>query len=144
MGEFGSIAILAQGLLAHRISALPSFVLQRWRDVVVLDVPMKILTPVATMAELVWHVVAGMCVEDVVVVYFAGNIGSIAPSRIYVRSFNTPILVAFMFDELETDCGESLSSSVLLYFLGEFEVDTLYQDHLRRCCCQCGSSIVEQ
>ena len=108
------------------------------------DVPMKILTPVATMAELVWHVVAGMCVEDAVVVGSAGNIGSIALSRRYLRPFITPILVASIFDELEIDCGKSLSSSVLLYFFGEFAVDTLYQDHLRRCCCHCVSYIAEQ
>ena len=59
--------------------------------------PVMILTPVATMAELVWHVVAGMCVEDVVVVYSVGNIGSLAPSRRYVASIDLLVLIVFAF-----------------------------------------------
>ena len=46
------------------------------------------LTLVATMAELVWHAVAGMRVDDLFVP--AGSIGSIAPSRRYSRSLVIP------------------------------------------------------
>ena len=51
------------------------------------------LTLVATMAELVWHVVAGMRVDKLFVIDSAGSTGSTAPSRRHLHSLGIPFLV---------------------------------------------------
>ena len=53
--------------------------------------------PVATMAELVLHALAGVRVGELFVIESAGSIGSTAPSRRYLRSLVTPFLVIFAF-----------------------------------------------
>ena len=99
--------------------------------------------PVATMAELVWHAVAGMCVDEFFVFESAGSIGSIAPSRRYLRSLGTPFLVIFalagemlVFLAVVFGVGNSFSSVGNFYFFDEFVVDAQCQDLLRkfRCC----------
>ena len=101
------------------------------------------LMPVVTMAELVWHAVAGMRVDEFFVIDSAGSIGSIAPSRRYLRSLGTPFLVIFAFVgemffflEFVFSVG-SFSSMGSFYFFCEFGVDAQCQDLLRqvRCCC---------
>ena len=109
-----------------------------------------LLMPVAPMAELVWYAVAGIRADELFVIDSADNIGSTAPSRRYWRSFSTPFQVVYafvgeqvLFLEFVFLVSFGVGTHVLLgvrsfYFLGEFEVDTRYQDLLRRACSCCG------
>ena len=101
-----------------------------------------VLMPVATMAELVWHAVAGMCVDEFFVFESVGSIGSIAPSRRYLRSLGTLFLVIFafvdevlVFLEFVSMVGNSCSSMGSFYFFDEFVVDAQCQDLLRKFRC---------
>ena len=53
--------------------------------------------PMAVMAELVWHAVAGMRADELFVNDFADHIGSIAPSRRYWRSLRIPFQAIYVF-----------------------------------------------
>ena len=104
--------------------------------------------PVATMAELVWHAVAGMCVDEFFVFESAGSIGFIAPSRRYLRSLGTLFLVIFalagemlVFLEVVFVVGNFFSSVGNFYFFDEFEVDAQCQDRLRLFVAAVGVSI---
>ena len=102
----------------------------------------------AAMAELVSHAVACMCVDEIFVFEFAGGIGSIAPSRRYLRSLGAPILVILalavemlVFLEVVFVVGNLFSSEGMFYFFDEFEVDAQCQDRWRRFVAAVGVSI---
>ena len=76
------------------------------------------LTLVATMAELVWHVVAGMRVDKLFVIDSAGSTGSTAPSRRHLRSLDIPFLVIFAFVVEQTVSLKSIFLLTRLQFVG--------------------------
>ena len=93
------------------------------------------LMPVATMAELVWHAVAGMRVNEFFVIDSAGSIGSIAPSRSCSRHF---FLADIRFRRGDACLLGAFSSMGGFYFFGEVGVDAQRQDLLRPVGCCCG------
>ena len=89
------MSLFVMSLFSHFGSSL-SHVLQLAAPLAAMSKVFK-LTLVATMAELVWHVVAGMRVDKLFVIDSAGSTGSTAPSRRHLRSLDIPFLVIFAF-----------------------------------------------